>query len=113
MKLTRTATTLTAAAIGVAALTGCGSMKDDRDRCRTSPQVMFYGTDRHYHYGSPSGRIVPANEVPASARKVPGYKAPSAKVAPPKPAPKVDLKKPAPAPQPKPAAPRPAPKAGR
>jgi len=112
MKITRTATALTAAAIGVAALTGCGSQKDD-DRCRTSQTVMFFGTDRHYHYGSPSGRIVPANEVPASARKVPGYKAPSAKVAPPKQSPKVDLKKPAPAPQPKPVAPRPAPRAGR
>lgn len=109
MKITRTAAALVSAAVGVAVLTGCGSMKDDnRDRCRTS-QPMFFGTDGHYHYGSPTGRVVPAASVPATARKVPGYKAPAA--------PKVDLQKP---PQPKappapkaPAAPRPVPKVGR
>uniref|UniRef100_A0AAU7GWA4 Lipoprotein n=1 Tax=Streptomyces phage Geonosis TaxID=3158856 RepID=A0AAU7GWA4_9CAUD len=106
---------ITAATIGVALLTGCGSEKRDDD-CRTAtPIVMFLGTDHHYHYGSPTGKIVPATQVPKSARTAPGYKAPSAKVAPP---PKVDLKKPGtsggsvnkPA-APKPAAP--APRSGR
>ena len=108
---------LTAAALGVAVLTGCGTEDRDRD-CRTAtPVVMFLGTDHHYHYGSPTGKIVPATQVPKSARKVSGYKAPSAKIAPP---PKVDLKKPGTsgsvnkpaAPAPKPAAPAPRP-AGR
>lgn len=103
-----------AAALGVTLLTGCGT--EDRDRCRTSaPVVMFLGSDHHYHYGSPSGKIVPATQVPKSARSASGYKAPSAKIAPP---PKVDLRKPGnngsinrPA-APKPAAPAPRP-AGR
>ena len=81
---------LTAAALGVTLLTGCGTERDDD--CRTSaPVVMFLGTDHHYHYGSPKGKLVPATQVPKSARSVSGYKPPSAKIAPP---PKVDLKKP-------------------
>lgn len=108
--------TVSAAALGVALLTGCGT--EDRDDCRNAaPVVMFMGTDHHYHYGSPKGKIVPATQVPKSARTAPGYKAPSAKIAPP---PKVDLRKPGtsnggtvkqPA-APKPAAPAPRP-AGR
>lgn len=82
--------TVTAAALGVALLTGCGSEMDDDCRSAT-PVVMFFGADRHYHYGSPTGKIVPATQVPKSARKASGYKAPSAKIAPP---PKVDMKKP-------------------
>lgn len=104
---------VTAAALGVVMLTGCGTEKRDDD-CRTAtPVVMFLGADHHYHYGSPTGKIVPATQVPKSAQKVSGYKPPSAKVAPPK----VDLKKPGtsgsvnkPA-APKPAAP--APRSGR
>ena len=106
--------TVSAAALGVVLLTGCGT--EDRDDCRNAaPVVMFMGADHHYHYGSPKGKIVPASQVPKSARSANGYKAPSTKVAPP---PKVDLRKPGtsggvnkPA-APKPAAPRPAP-AGR
>ncbi|ATN93747.1 hypothetical protein SEA_ABT2GRADUATEX2_7 [Streptomyces phage Abt2graduatex2] len=108
--------TVTAAALGVTLLTGCGTEKRDDD-CRTAtPVVMFLGADHHYHYGSPTGKIVPATQVPKSAQKVSGYKPPSAKVAPP---PKVDLKKPstsgsvnkpAPAAPKPPAAPRPAPR---
>ena len=110
--------TVTAAALGVVLLTGCGT-EDTDDDCRSAaPVVMFLGADHHYHYGSPTGKIVPATQVPKSARSASGYKAPSAKVAPP---PKVDLKKPgtsgsvkqpsaprpaAPAPRPAPAAPR-------
>lgn len=63
-----------AAALGVALLTGCGT--EDRDCDSTT--VMFFGTDGAYHYGSPKGKTVPANKVPSSARKVPGYKAPAA-----------------------------------
>lgn len=94
----RTAAVLTAAAL---ALTACGT--DRPKECRDpQPVVMFFSTTTgHYHYDSPKGKIVPAKLVPASARKVPGYKAPSAKVAPP---PRVDLRKPVPAPA-KPAAP--------
>lgn len=82
-------------------LTSCGT--DRPKECRDpQPVVMFFDSSTgHYRYDSPKGKIVPAKLVPASARKVPGYKAPSAKVAPP---PKVDLRKPAPAPA-KPAAP--------
>jgi hypothetical protein len=97
----------TAAALAVVAaltLTACGTdrQKDCRD---PQPVVMIFNSSSgHYHYDSPKGKIVPAKLVPESARKVPGYKAPSAKVAPP---PKVDLRKPAPAPaKPAPAAPR-------
>lgn len=99
---------IAAATIGAVLLTGCGTEKRDDD-CRTAtPIVMFLGSDHHYHYGSPTGKIVPATQVPKSARKVSGYKPP----------PKVDLKKPGtsgsvnkPA-APKPAAPAPRP-AGR
>lgn len=100
-----------AAVTATVLLTGCGNLKSDDD-CRTpQPVVMFFGTDGHYHYGSPKGRIVPAVSVPSSARKVPGYKAPSPKVAPPpkvdmkKPGVKIDTPKPAPAPAPKPRVP--------
>ncbi|ALY07257.1 hypothetical protein SEA_MAIH_7 [Streptomyces phage Maih] len=107
--------TVTAAALGVVLLTGCGT-EDRDDDCRTAaPVVMFLGTDHHYHYGNPTGKIVPATQVPKSARKVSGYKPPSTKIAPP---PKVDLKKPGtsggsvnkPAPAPAPKAPAPAPR---
>ena len=109
MKITRTTAALASAAVGVAVLTGCGSLKDDdRDRCRTTQQIMFFGSDGHYHYGSPTGKVVPAASVPTSARKVPGYKPPAA--------PKVDLNKTPPkapaAPKPVAPAPRP-PKVGR
>lgn len=109
MKIKRTIATAAASVAAIAALTGCGALDDDKDSCRTS-RPMFFGTDGHYHYNSPSGPVVPAASVPKSAQKVPGYKAPAA--------PKVDLKKPdapkAPAPKaPVAPAPRPAPKAGR
>lgn len=112
MKITKATAGLVTATAAVALLTGCGSTKDDD--CRTTPVVMFFGTDGHYHYGSPTGKVVPAASVPKTAQKVPGYKAPAA--------PKVDLKKPDPAKvdtkpaapkAPAPAAPRPAPKVGR
>ena len=102
--------TVSAAALGVVLLTGCGT--EDRDDCRNAaPVVMFMGTDHHYHYGSPKGKIVPASQVPKSARSANGYKAPSTTIAPP---PKVDLRKPGTSGGNvnKPAAPRPAP-AGR
>lgn len=99
--------TVTAAALGVALLTGCGSEMDDDCRSAT-PVVMFFGADRHYHYGSPTGKIVPATQVPKSARKASGYKAPSAKIAPP---PKVDMKKPGSGSVKQPAAPAPRPAA--
>lgn len=114
MKRTQTTVfaTVTAAALGVVLLTGCGT-EDRDDDCNSSavPVVMFLGADRHYHYGSPTGKIVPATQVPKSARSATGYKAPSAKVAPP---PKVDLKKPGTSGNMKqPAAPKPAPRSGR
>lgn len=99
---------VTAVTLGVVMLTGCGT--EDWDDCRNAtPAVMFLGTDHHYHYGSPTGKLVPATQVPKSARTAPGYKAPSAKIAPP---PKVDLRKPGNAAPPRPAAPAPRP-AGR
>lgn len=65
---------VTAAALGAVLLTGCADLDDDRDRCAT-PVVMFFSTvDHTYHYGSISGKKVPASKVPSSARKVPGYK---------------------------------------
>ena len=96
----RTAAAILAATAALT-LTACGT--DSRKDCRDpQPVVMFFDSSTgHYRYDSPKGKVVPANLVPASARKVPGYKAPSAKVAPP---PKVDLRKPAPA-APRPAAP--------
>ena len=65
--------------------------------------MFFSSTDHHYHYGSPTGRTVPASGVPSSARKVSGYKAPAA----PKSGPKVNMNKPS-APKVRPAAPKPA-----
>lgn len=65
---------VTAAALGAVLLTGCADLDDDRDRCAT-PVVMFFSTvDHTYHYGSVTGKKVPASKVPSSARKVPGYK---------------------------------------
>lgn len=83
-------------------LTACHGSDDD-DRCRdAAPVVMFFSTvDRHYHYGSPSGKTVPGYKVPASARKVPGYKVPPGTATAPKP-PKVNMNKPKPAPKPAP-----------
>lgn len=80
-----TAAATVGATLTALVLTGCGT---DKDRCDSgSTMVMFFSTtDHHYHYGSPTGKVVPAASVPSSARKVPGYKAPAA--------PKVDLKKP-------------------
>lgn len=110
MKINRLTAGLAVGVAATVALTGCGAKKDDRDRCRTTQTVMFFGSDGHYHYGSPTGKVVPAASVPASAQKVPGYKPPAA--------PKVDLNKTAPkappaAPKPVAPAPRPAPRAGR
>lgn len=99
---------LTATALAAVVLTGCGT--DDR-RCSDDDEmtVMFFSTvDSHYHYGSPTGKVVPADRVPASARKAPGYKAPVN----PKPS-KPDLNKsnvPRPAPNP---APRPPVRTGK
>lgn len=100
---------ITAAALAVAAaltLTACGGQKPKDCRDPQPVVMIFNSSSGHYHYDSPKGKVVPAKLVPASARKVPGYKAPSAKVAPP---PKVDLRKPAPAP----AKPAPAPRGRR
>lgn len=64
---------VTAAALGAVLLTGCADLDDDRDHC--VPVVMFFSTvDHTYHYGSVTGKKVPASKVPSSARKVPGYK---------------------------------------
>lgn len=115
MKRTQTTVfaTVSTAALSIVLLTGCGT-EDRDDDCRTAaPVVMFLGADRHYHYGSPTGKIVPATQVPKAARTASGYKAPSAKVAPP---PKVDLKKPGTSgsvKQPAAPAPRPAARSGR
>lgn len=60
------------------AMAGCSADKDDDCRTSTVYVPMFFSTvDRHYHYGSPTGKVVPANKVPASARKVVGYKPPT------------------------------------
>lgn len=100
--MNRRITAAVLATVAALTLTACGGQKP-KD-CEATPVVMFFNSSSgHYHYDSPKGKVVPAKLVPASARKVPGYKAPSAKVAPP---PKVDLRKPAPAPA-KPAAPAP------
>ncbi len=106
---------LTVAALGAVLLTGCGTDRDDDDCRSAAPLVMFLGSDSHYHYGSPTGKVVPAHQVPASARKVPGYKAPVSLVkSPARPSRPIVkpgstrpvVKQPAPAPAPKPAAPR-------
>lgn len=102
----------TVAATAVAAMTLTACAADDDDRCRTQYVPMFYSSvDHHYHYGSATGKTVPAAKVPSEARKVPGYKPYN----PPKPAPKVNAPAPrpaAPAP-PKPAAPPKAPRFGK
>lgn len=69
-------------------LTACD---DDPARCGVDQSsVMFYSpTDHHYHYGSPSGSLVPSTRVPKSATKVPGYKPYTPPAPKPKPAPKV------------------------
>lgn len=79
--------------------TGCSAVDDD---CGSTTVMFFSTVDRHYHYGSPTGKVVPAGKVPPSARKVPGYKAPAA--------PKTDMRKPGGS---APKAPKPAPSAGR
>lgn len=93
-----TAVTLT----GALALTLTGCADADRDRCKDrTPVVMFFSTaDGFYHYGSPKGKTVPGYKVPASARKVSGYKVPPGTANAPKP-PKVNMNKPA-APKPAP-----------
>jgi hypothetical protein len=98
---------ITAATLGAVLLTGCGTgLDDDTDDCdKRTTMVMFFGTDGHYHYGSPTGKVVPAAKVPSSATKVPGYKAPAA--------PKVPAAKVPAAPAPKAPAPRPAVRVGR
>lgn len=70
----KTTAALAAAVLGITLLTGCADNDDDDDRC--TPVVMFFGTDGHYHYGSATGKRVPASKVPQSAQKVPGYKGP-------------------------------------
>lgn len=109
--------------VGAALLFGTAACADtDDDRCDSSTVYvpMFFSTvDRHYHYGSPTGKVVPANKVPSSARKVAGYKPPTTTPKAPvnkTPDGKVDTTKPggtqpkAPAPAPKaPAAKQPAP----
>lgn len=76
------------AATAALALTACG-VDDDDDYCRTQYVPMFFSTvDGHYHYGSPKGKTVPADKVPSTARKVPGYKAPATPKPQPKPNPK-------------------------
>lgn len=90
---TAAAATSVASAVAALLLTACGTEVDD---CGTQP--MFYSTTDHlYHYGSPTGRTVPATKVPSGARKVPGYKPYN----PPKPAPKVNGPAPRPAAPPK------------
>lgn len=67
------AATLLATAVAAVTLVGCSDT--DRDRCNTTPVVMFYSTTDHtYHYGSVTGKRVPTSKVPSEARKVPGYK---------------------------------------
>lgn len=107
MNSNRAVAAIVATILTVGVVAGCAAQAEDDD-CRSHdsavPVIMFFGTDGHYHYGSPKGKVVPASAVPAEARKVSGYKPPAA---PPKPAPKVDLNKPKPAaPAPRPAAPR-------
>lgn len=81
----------------------CTSETDDDCRTSTVYVPMFFSTvDHHFHYGSPSGKVVPAAKVPSTARKVPGYKAPAAPKVPTNKAPKTDGKPPA---APKPAQP--------
>lgn len=87
------------------AMTACGV--DPSDDCGTTSVMFFNATDHHYHYGSPTGRTVPADKVPRSARKAPGYKAPAP--APQKPG---VNKSGGSAPKPAPAPKAPAPKAG-
>lgn len=62
------------AATAALALTACADLNDD-DRCKSKTTVLIFNTATgHYHYGSPTGKPVPAYKVPQSARKVPGYK---------------------------------------
>lgn len=90
-------------------LIGCSAGTDDD--CRTQYVPMFYSlVDHHYHYGSVTGKTVPAAKVPSEASKVPGYKPYN----PPKPAPKVNAPAPRPAaPAPRPATPPKAPSFGK
>lgn len=62
---------VTAAALGAVLLTGCADLDNDRDRCDDTVLIFVNG---QYHYGSPTGKLVPNSKVPSSARKVPGYK---------------------------------------
>lgn len=129
-KMDRNTKTLGVALVMTSALAfgaiGCSAADDDdhddRAHCSTVYVPMFFSTvDRHYHYDSPKGKVVPAHKVPASARKVSGYKPPAAPKAPvnktPKDSGKVDTTKPggsapkAPAAK-QPAAPAPAPRVG-
>lgn len=71
MKRTLSAVALTGALVVTA--TACGDY-NDRDRCGTSTVLIYSTTDHRYHYGSTTGKLVPATKVPNSARKVPGYK---------------------------------------
>lgn len=128
-KMDRNTKTLGVALVATAALAfgaiGCSAVDDDRDRCSTSTVYvpMFFSTvDRHFHYGSPTGKTVPHYKLPKSARNTPGYKpVPGTSKPPVNKAPKTDTKnpstgskpnmnKPAPAPRP---APAPAPRTGR
>lgn len=80
-------------ALTAVTLTACD---DDPARCGVDQSsVMFYSsTDHHYHYGSPSGSLVPSTRVPKSATKVPGYKPYTPPVPKPKPAPAPKVKTP-------------------
>lgn len=133
-KRTLAAVALTGALIVGTAACSVDDDHDERAHCSTVFVPMFFSTvDRHYHYGSPTGKVVPAHKVPASARKHSGYKAPAAPKPPvnktPKGNGKVDTTKPGgsqpkpktpdapkannPAPRPAPApAPAPAPRVG-
>lgn len=98
---------VTATAVAAMTLTACSAGEYDDGECRTEYVPMFFSTvDHHYHYGSPSGKLVPAAKVPTDARKVPGYKP----YTPPKAvAPRAPIGKPGPAYK----APAPAPRAGK
>ena len=94
-KRTLAAVALTGALVVSTAACSVDDDHDDRAHCSTVYVPMFFSTvDRHYHYDSPKGKVVPAHKVPASARKFAGYKPPAAPKAPVNKAPKTDTKKP-------------------
>ena len=92
-RISKTAVAVTATAVAALGMTAC----TETDDCDSSAVLVY--VNGQYHYGSPSGKLVPDSKVPSSARKVPGYKpytppkAPAVKA--PAPAVKVPLNKPA------------------